>query len=197
MNENDGIQMNPSSSHIPIAQPVSSDEIQLGGQITSIDEVDKVEAPEKSIDNGAHLGRNDDDYCTICCCFLCAYTEISCPEKQTDCCKLSCCSCSIICMEGDCWGGRRGGNTFIFFYYDGNNHNNHNSCCNDNCCCCFNCGDCINNMINACSNIPCSCECCHALPNLNIFDHNICEVVSAVFRVVYDVINFVLTLFGD
>ena len=54
MNENDGIQMNPSSSHIPMAQPVSSDEIQLGGQITSIDEVDKVEAPEKSIDNGAH-----------------------------------------------------------------------------------------------------------------------------------------------
>ena len=55
----------------------------------------------------------------------------------------------------------------------------------------------INNMINACTNIPCFCECCNALPNLNIFDNNICEVVSAVFQVVYEVLNFVLTLFRD
>ena len=200
MSENNGIQMAASSSHIPIAQPVSSEQIDLSGQITDIDDDNKVEATKTPIDNAAPLGSNDDDYCTICCCCLCAYTEISCPEKVTDCCRFSCCSCSVKCMD-DCGDGRRrgrGGNTYIFFYSDGNTNHNNNVCCyNDNCCCCFNCGDGINNMINACTNIPCSCECCNALPNLNIFDNNICEVVSAVFQVVYEVLNFVLTLFRD
>lgn len=212
-------EMVATSSNIPIALPVSSDEIYLDDRIPndrlSRDKVDATDAtdatdanpPQPAFSEAFPPRSNDEEYWTVCCwlpCCLCAYCEISCPQKQIDSCRIYCCSCSVKWMD-DCGGG----NTYCFYYsnnnnnYNNNSNNNnqlHNNNNNDSCCCCFNFGDCINSIINFCNSIPCSCECCNALSNCNICGNDICEIVSLVFNGVSVVLRCVLsslTTFDD
>ena len=172
----------------PIAQPVSTDEIYLHDHQQVVDsggreQVDAISQPPL---NGAFPSRDnsDDEYWTVCCwlpCCLCGYSEISCPQKQADCCRVSCCSCSMKCMDFY-EGGAASSNTYFFYCPNGNSNNYNNSCCY--CFDCGNCGDWFSSIIKSCNNIPCFCECCNA-------------VVSTVFYAVSGVSHCSLSLFCD
>jgi hypothetical protein len=100
-------------------------------------------------------------YTCCCCCF-----NFTCPQKDTDDCRMICCSCSMICKDccEDCC--KRDTNIYCFYY--SNNSNNNSSNC-DICVMCQpggscerlgNClADCLEMFVCDCDCNDCACDC--------------------------------------